>query len=119
MVNVGGEKMADTVGTSTANTGIPAAFWANSGATSAACIGGTPPANCQGLEELNTLANILAACVESSGLSSTPCSMLFTETNSSITTLRAAHVIATNPATNVSALFGLQSGSPPFTPAEG
>ena len=84
--------------------------------TEANCTGGTPPVNCDGLERMDTIANILAACVESSGPSSSACSTLLTNTFSSTDTLAAAHVMATNPVANVAALFALQSGSPPFTP---
>src|SRR5208282_5248126 len=64
----------------------------------------------------DTIANILAACVESSGPSSSACIALLTNTGSSTFTLAAAHVMATNPVANVAALFAIQSGSPPFTP---
>ena len=49
------------------SSGLPASFWSNQGATEASCTGDTPPVNCDGLERLDTIANILAACVESSG----------------------------------------------------
>ncbi|MGO9604633.1 MAG: hypothetical protein ACLQAT_14810 [Candidatus Binataceae bacterium] len=97
-------------------TGAPASFWSNQGATEAICAGGSPPVNCDGLERLNTIANVLAACVESSGPSSSTCSTLLTNTGGGATTLAAAHAMATNPTANVSTLFALQSGSPPFTP---
>jgi streptogramin lyase len=78
-----------------------------------------PPVNCDGLERLDTFANILAACVESASPSSTPCTTLLSDTDSSTTTLEAAHYLATNPGvtTNIADLYGLQAGSPPFTPA--
>jgi predicted outer membrane repeat protein len=80
------------------------------------CSGGSQPVNCDGLERLDTISNILAACVESSGPSSSACSTLLSNTGSSTTTLQAAHVMATNPVANVGTLFALQGGSPPFTP---
>src|SRR5208282_4585405 len=98
-------------------TGAPASFWSDQGATEASCTGGSPPVNCDGLERLNTIGNILAACVESAGPASGPCSTLLTNTGSSTTTLQAAHVMAINPTANVAALFQIQSNSPPFTPA--
>src|ERR1019366_8380707 len=55
------------------STGLPASFWSNQGATEANCTGGSPPVNCDGLERMDTIANILAACVESSGPSSAAC----------------------------------------------
>lgn len=95
-------------------TGAPAAFLA---ATETSCgAGGSGPDNCPALEKMDTLANILAACVESSGPSSSACSALFSSTGSSSTTLQAAHAMAANPAANVGALFALQSSSPPFAP---
>ena len=70
---------------------------------------------------INTLADILASCVNSDPTSPTPnnCSNLFSyATPSSDTaatdTVQAAWYIAQNPTTNVSALFGLVPPSPPF-----
>ncbi|MGA2409080.1 MAG: choice-of-anchor D domain-containing protein, partial [Candidatus Binataceae bacterium] len=94
-------------------TGEPAAFFP----AAAHCSGSSPPANCDGLERLDTDANILAACIESSGPASSACDALLNATGSGATTLQAAHVIATDPTEDFSALFALQSGSPPFTPA--
>jgi len=105
--------LATSIGTGV--TGGPAGFLA---AISSTCAGISPAVNCNGLEKLDTLANILSACVESSGPSSTSCSTLLTNSGDSTTTLAAAHIIATNPGTNVGALFAIKSGSPPFTPAE-
>jgi hypothetical protein len=78
-----------------------------------------PPVNCDGLERLDTFANILAARIQTSGPSSAACTTLLGDTGSSSTTLQAAHYLATNPGgtTNIADLFALQSGSPPFTPA--
>ncbi len=99
---------ADLVNTS---TGLPASFWPTS------CTGGSPPVNCDGLERLDTIGNILAACVESSGPSSSACSTLLSDTGSvGGTTLQAAHSMATNPVMNVGALYKIQAASPPFTP---
>jgi streptogramin lyase len=97
-------------------SGGPASFWSAQGVTESACTGGTPPVNCDGLERLNTIANILAACVQSSGPSSSPCTTLLSNTGAGATTSAAAHFMATNPASNVAALFPLQGESPPFTP---
>jgi streptogramin lyase len=96
-------------------TGEPAIFWSNNGVTEASCTGDTPPVNCDGLERMNTIANILASCVQSSSSSSAPCTTLFANT-AGTTTLQAAHVMATNPVANVATLFTLQSESPPFAP---
>src|SRR5208283_441101 len=97
-------------------SGAPAVFWTNNGVTEASCTGASPPVNCDGLMRLDTIANILAACVQSSPLSSHACSKLLGTTGSS-NTLQAAHVMATNPEAHITALFALQNGSPPFTPA--
>jgi hypothetical protein len=73
---------------------------------------------------LNTLGNILSACVNTSGPSSTPCSTLFTDTTVSgvkpINTFQAALNIALHPGANVSGttgLYSLASTNPPFQPA--
>ena len=70
--------------------------------------------------EIDTLANILAACINSTGSGSTNCTTLLGDAkNGSITptdTATAAVNIAHNPGANVAALFGLQGSSPPFMP---
>ena len=70
--------------------------------------------------EINSLADFLAACLNSTGPSSTQCSTLLSNAmNGSIKpndTATAAINIAHNPGANVSNLFTLQAGSPPFTP---
>ncbi len=83
-----------------------------------ACAGGSPPVNCDGLMRLNTWSDILAACVNSIGPSSTPCTTLLGDTSSS-TTAGAAHYMATNPFTAQSALFSLVLPNPPFSPTLG
>jgi streptogramin lyase len=74
-------------------------------------------------QEINTLANILAACVNSTGPASTPCSTLFSNaTNNGVNapdTATAALNIAHNPGlspTSIANLFGLQTPSSPFQP---
>ncbi len=71
--------------------------------------------------EINTLANILAACVNSTGPTSTQCSTLFSNaTNNGVDapdTATAALNIAHNPgpsSTVVGNLFGLQTADSPF-----
>ncbi len=96
------------------------------------CTSGSPPANCDALERLNTLANILAACVESSGSSSSACMKLMCDATPGLSytsscsgtptisdTMGAAHLIVANPANNVGALYGLAAVSTPFSPALG
>jgi len=70
--------------------------------------------------ELNTLADILAPCVNSNG-STGECSALFTDATPSggtapTNTIDAALDIATNPVNNVSALYNLITGAAPFQP---
>ena len=70
--------------------------------------------------EINTLANILAACVNSSGPTSATCTTLLGNAkNGSLTptdTATAAINIAHNPGANIANLYGLQTGSAPFEP---
>jgi hypothetical protein len=70
---------------------------------------------------LYSLANLLSACVNSSGESSAGCQNLFSAATppggvAPTTTEQAALDIARNPVNNVSALFALIPASPPFTP---
>lgn len=70
--------------------------------------------------EINTLADILAACVNTSSGSSTACSTLFSNVQGSPgNTLLAALQIALHPANNVSSLYALAGGAPPFQPTLG
>jgi len=65
---------------------------------------------------LNTLADILAYCVNSDPGGDSNCSTLLTDATSASTgdTVQAAWYIAQNPTNKVSALFGLIPPSPPF-----
>lgn len=73
---------------------------------------------------LNTLANILSGCVNSSGPASTQCSALFAAATppgvapnaatAPSTTLQAVLDIARNPGNNAAALFGLATPNQPF-----
>lgn len=74
--------------------------------------------------EINTLANILAACVNSTGPSSTACSTLFNNAPSTGAspvipqeTATAIFNIATNPGANVANLYALQVAGAPFQPS--
>jgi hypothetical protein len=77
---------------------------------------GTPPQ-----QEIYTLADILAACVNSSGPSSSGCTTLFANAKNGGTeptdTATAAINIAHNPGSNLTALYGLATPSAPFQPA--
>ena len=72
--------------------------------------------------EINSLANALAACVNSDGAGS-PCSTLMTAANvtgtggTPIDTIQAAINIAQNPGTNVAAIYGNSTPNAPFQPA--
>ncbi len=73
--------------------------------------GVTVPAN-----ELNTLANIIAACVNTNGPGSTACTTLFSATGAT-ETFGAALGMAKNPgAAAITALFNMPPPSPPFVP---
>lgn len=73
--------------------------------------------------EINTLANVLAACVNSAGGvagDGSTCGILFAAANPGTAptdTLTAALNIAQHPALNVGTLFGLSSPTAPFQPA--
>jgi len=76
--------------------------------------------------EINTLADILAACINTTGdvtggMTPTPCYTLFTNALAGGTTgaqpadtATAAINIAHNPGANITALYGLATASPPF-----
>jgi hypothetical protein len=74
--------------------------------------------------ELNTLADILAACINSSGGiagSATPCGLLFTAATPAggtapTDTVTAALNIARNPGSNVTALYNVAPATGPFQP---
>jgi NHL repeat len=68
------------------------------------------------LAEINTLANIVASCINTVGASSGPCTTLFTATGSS-DTFGASLAIAKNPGTTaVTALYTLSVPTAPFQP---
>ena len=117
-------------GTALALTGIANAF-ANAAnladLSTGAALATTPAGNGTVPQaEINTLANILAACVNSTGPASAGCSTLFGNALSGGTTgtvptdtATAAINIAHNPVANVANLFALASGAPPFAPGLG
>ena len=85
--------------------------------------GGLPTGATEPIAELNTLADILASCVNSNGVggTSTNCSTLFTNATPSggaapTDTLTAMLNIAKNPGSNVSALYLQMGSSAPFQP---
>jgi DNA-binding beta-propeller fold protein YncE len=70
--------------------------------------------------EINTLADILAACINSTGPSSTECTTLFSNAMNGTTapadTATAAINIAHNPGANIDNLYGLATANSPFQP---
>ena len=74
--------------------------------------------------ELNTLADVIANCVNSSGGaagSNTPCGTLFTDTTPSggtaaTDTIGALLLVLNNPNQNVTTIFGLANATEPFQP---
>jgi hypothetical protein len=114
-------------GTALALTGIANAFAnaANLASLSTGTALATTPAGNGAVPqaEINTLANLLAACVNSTGAASNPCSTLFSSTLTAgatgaqpSDTATAAINIAHNPGSNVVALYALVLGTPPFSP---
>ena len=115
-------------GTALASTGITNAFAnvANLETLSTGVALATTPAGNGTVpqSEINSLGNILAACVNSNGPGSTQCSTLFTNAKTggstgavAADTATAAINIAHNPGANVAPLFGLSTPAPPFAPA--
>jgi streptogramin lyase len=114
-------------GTALAQTGIANAFAnaANLASLSTGVALTTTPAGNGTVPqaEIDTLANILAACVNSTGPSSATCAALFSDAKSSGTsgtkptdTAAAAINIAHNPGANVAALFDILPTASPFAP---
>ncbi len=99
-------------------TGAPGALLES---IAASCGTGSPAVNCGGLEQMNTIANILAACIATSS-GSTECTTLLSKATppgglTPLNTLGAAADIARNPTNNVAALFALNSSALPYAPA--
>jgi len=116
-------------GTALAKIGIANAF-ANTtnlvGSATGKALTATPTGNgTVPRTELNTLANILASCMNTNGTisgpsSPTPCYTLFNNAKSGSTlpsdTAGAAINIAHNPTANIATLFNLQTATGPFSP---
>jgi hypothetical protein len=120
-------------GTALAQVGIQNAF-ANAanlaGISTGLALATTPAGNgAVPQSEINTLANALAACVNTNGAysgpsSPTPCYTLFNDAQSGGSsgtipseTATAAINIAHNPGANIAALYTLSTATPPFAPA--
>jgi len=107
----------------------PAASLAIAAATAANLAdvdSGTPAAAIQSApntpDQIDTLANLLAACVASSGSASSECAGLFANSTAPgaaapADTLAAALSIALHPGANVAALYALAGGSTAYSPA--
>lgn len=117
----------DATHISTGGSALAATGMANAFATTAkllnvatgAAIVNTDATTTAPQANVNTLANILASCVNSTGVSSSQCSTLFTNTGTATTldTATAAINLAHAPGNNVSNLYALQSGiGSPFVP---
>jgi streptogramin lyase len=69
---------------------------------------------------VNTLANVLAGCINSAGPTSSPCTTLFdNEANDGLPTetASAAICLAQNPAKAISTIYDLQTAGAPFQPS--
>ena len=102
------------------NAGLLNAF-ANANAlvstASGVAPGALPAGATESVSELDTLGDIIAACVNTSGASSTQCTQLFAATSAS-DTFGAALAIARNPgAAAITGLYTLSSGIAPFQPS--
>ncbi len=109
-------------GTPLAFTGLDNAFataaslanLASGSANSTVGTNGTAP-----MAKVNTLADIIASCVNSTGPTSTPCTTLFNASTGSTTpveTITALLNIAHAPGANTSSLYGVITPSSPFQP---
>jgi len=115
-------------GTALAATGIANAF-ANAanlaGISTGAALSATPAGNGTVPQTtIDSIANILTSCVNSTGPASTACTTLFTNAKSAgstgttpTDTATAAINIAHNPGKNITALYGLAFPSVAFSPA--
>ena len=115
-------------GTALAQSGIAKAF-ANAGnletLSTGVALATTPAGNgTVPRTTINTLANILASCVNSTGPVSSACTTLLADAKSGgstgttpTDTATAAINIAHNPGANIAALYALGTPSPPFSPA--
>ncbi len=108
--------LADVEASNDSLSGEPSGFL-----TSAPCGASSSVTNDEPLERLDTLADILASCVESKSSSSGACGTLFADSGASttMTTLAIAHAIASNPDNNAAEIFALltKPTDGPFQPA--
>ena len=64
---------------------------------------------------VNTLADIISACINTAG-GSAPCTSLFSNTGGTSNTISAALQMAISPGQNTAALYSLITAAPPFQP---
>ena len=101
------------IATAFANAQVIANF-----ATGSAPGAGLPTGVTVPVAEINTLADIIASCVNTTGSASSQCSTLFSATGAS-DTFGAALAIARNPgAPAITQLYTLSSGTAPFQPTQ-
>ncbi len=68
--------------------------------------------------KINTIANVLAACINAPDVNCAPLMSNATPTgaaHSAADTIQAAYYMARNPTNNVATLFGLTAGTPPYS----
>ena len=119
-----GTAFAETVGvsgTASTVTGMVNAFATaqNLANYTTGTAGGTNANAAAEVAKINTIANILASCVNSDG--TTPCATLFglvspTGQGTAADTIQAALYMTQNPTENLAPLYALQSASPAFQP---
>lgn len=66
---------------------------------------------------LDTLANALAACINSTGSASSPCTTLLDDEGAAPETASAAIRLAQTPGNSISSIYGLQVAGAPFQPS--
>jgi len=114
----------DTFGTSATNIQGVANAMAVANVLVNSATGTSPGTNTTGNQlnveywHINTLADILAACVNSAGAASASCGTLFSNTGNSTDTIQSALYMAKNPSSNVSNITALESAYAPFVPVD-
>lgn len=88
------------------------------GLANLACTGTGKPVNCEALRKLNTLASVLAACVQAGSTTATVCTGLMQASGGTSDTLAAILHIASDPAVRSrgAAVFDLLSAAPIYMP---
>jgi len=123
-----GSNPAFTVGTSSTNLqGLINAFGI-ANVLASTTTGSSPGANTSNTQtnvenfHVNTIANILASCINSDPSVSSNCGSLFTAATAGSTvpadTLQVAYSMAQNPGNNVQTLLALSSPTAPFQPSD-